>query len=179
MSAFIPLIRDYKPFYIQAASGDTKVCHDTAEWGLVAQTNPYPALPNPKEPYRNDWPGEDGDDEYTEQMHYEAFETEVRFYVKTFASSTQSAREVMLSQLTSFFETIRHGEFELYDTYTGVGYRKVRYAGFSDPEYLARGNWARLKFTAAFKVNDPVTRMKLTSSEGADEETSYQIVEAG
>lgn len=178
MSAFVPPMKGYKPFYIQVASGGGKVCHDTSEWGLVAQTNPYPALPNPKEPYRNDWPGEDGDDEYTEQMHYEGFETEVRFYVKTFSTDTQSAHEVLVSQLNSFFSTVRHGEFEFYDTYTSIGYRKVRYAGYGNPEYLARENWARLMFTVTFKVNDPVTRMKLTSYVNEEEETVYQIEEA-
>lgn len=179
MSAYVPTMKGYRPFYIQVASGDGKVCHDTTEWGLVAQTNPYPALPNPKEPYRNDWPGEDGDDEYTAQMRYEAFEMQVGFYVKCFGSGSQTAAEVLRTQLGSFFAAIRHGEFEVYDAYTNLGFRKARFAGCSDEQFLSRGGWARLTFTATFKVNDPVTRMKLTSSEGADGETSYQIVEAG
>lgn len=178
MSAFVPHMKGYKPIYIQVASGDGKVCHDTTEWGLVAQTNPYPALPNPKEPYRNDWPGEDGDDEYTAQMHYEAFEMQVGFYVKCFNSGTVKAPEVLRLQLDSFFSAVKQGEFDLYDTYTGLGYRKVRYAGYGKPEYLARENWARLIFTATFKVNDPVTRMKLSSSVNEEGETEYKIEEA-
>lgn len=178
MSAFVPPMKGYRPFYIQVASGGGKVCHDTSEWGLVAQTNPYPALPNPKEPYRNDWPGEDGDDEYTAQMHYEAFEMQVGFYVKCFDSDGQTAAGVLRSQLDSFFAAIRHGEFEVFDSYTRLGFRKVRFAGYGDEEFLSRANWARLMFTVTFKVNDPVTRMKLTSYVNEEEETIYQIEEA-
>ena len=164
MSVFVPHMKGYKPFYIQTTVstgiGDPVVtCHDTTEWGLVAQTNPYLALPNPKEPYKNDWPGEDGDDEYTVQMHYEAFEMQVGFYVKCFDSGTQSAVEVLRSQLDSFFSAIRQGEFEVFDSYTGLGFRKVRYAGYGEEDFLARDDWARLTFTVTFKVNDPVTRM--------------------
>ena len=132
-------MRGYKPFYIQVVSGGVKVCHDTTEWGLVARTNPYPALPNPKDPYRNEWPGEDGDDEYTAQMHYEAFEMQVGFYVKCFNSGTVKASEVLRLQLDSFFSAVRQGEFDIYDTYTGLGYRKARYAGYDDPEYIQLG----------------------------------------
>lgn len=157
-------MRGYKPFYIQTTetpeAGEPVVtCHDTTEWGLVAQTNPYSALPTPKEPYRNEWPGEDGDDEYTAQMHYEAFEMQVGFYVKCFDSGSQKAVEVLYSQLNAFFSTIRQGEFEVFDSYTGLGFRKVRYADYGEEKLLARGNWAKLTFTATFKVNDPVTRM--------------------
>lgn len=178
MSAFVPPMKGYKPFYIQVASGGGKVCHDTTEWGLVAQTNPYPALPTPKEPYKNEWPGEDGDDEYTAQMHYEAFEMQVGFYVKCFDSGGQTAAGVLRSQLDSFFAAIRQGEFEVFDSYTQLGFRKVRFAGYGDEEFLSRDNWARLMFTATFKVNDPVTRMKLTSYVNEEEETVYQIEEA-
>ena len=164
MSVFVPVMRDYKPFYIQTtetleSEEPVVTCHDTTKWGLVAKTNPYPALPTPKEPYRNEWPGEDGDDEYTAQMHYEAFEMQVGFYVKCFDSGTQKAVEVLYSQLNSFFSTIRQGEFEVFDSYTGLGFRKVRFAGYGEEELLARGDWAKLTFTATFKVNDPVTRM--------------------
>lgn len=178
MSAFVPLMRGYKPFYIQVASGDGKVCHDTTEWGLVARTNPYTALPNPKEPYKNDWPGEDGDDEYTAQMHYEAFEMQVGFYVKCFDFGGQTSSAMLRSQLDAFFSAIRQGEFEVFDSYTQLGFRKVRFAGYGDEEFLSRGTWACLKFSVTFKVNDPVTRMKLSSSEGASGGTVYQIVEA-
>lgn len=178
MSAFIPHIKDYKPFFIQTDTGSGKVCHDTTEWGLVARTNPYPVLPKPKEPYRNDWAGADGDDEYTAQMHYEGFEMQVGFYVKCFATSTQSATEVLRSQLDSFFSEVRQGEFEVFDSYTKCGFRKVRYGGYGDEEFMARDDWARLCFTVTLKVNDPVSRMKLVSSENEEGETYNQIVEA-
>ena len=78
--AYIPEILNYKPFYIQTDADSEAI--DTTEWGLVAKANPYPLLPTPKQPYKNEWLDEDGDDEYNAQMHYEAIEFDVSFYIK-------------------------------------------------------------------------------------------------
>lgn len=159
--AYIPDIVDYKPFYIQTDADTTAV--DTTEWGLVAKSNPFPVLPTPKEPYKNEWLDEDGDDEYNAQMHYEAFEFSVTFYVKAFGSNAET---VLLSQVNEFFSKIRQGEFKIYDSYTGLGRQRVRYAGFDEEEYKRRfkgtSSWARAIFTVTFKVNDPTTRIVLS-----------------
>lgn len=159
-----PSIAGYKPFYIQV--GDT--CYDTlAEWGFIAKTNPYPALPTPKEPYKNDWPDEDGDDEYVTRMFYESFEFDVQFYVR--ATDVESIR----SALASFFDTIKEGEFSVYDATTGLGRQKVRYAGFKEEQSaIKHGLYARCIFTITFKVNDPVTFMTYNSTTDTIEEIS-------
>ena len=59
---YTPNIPDYKPFYIQCED-DASAKNTATEWGLVAKTNPYPALPDPKEPYKNDFADEDGEEE--------------------------------------------------------------------------------------------------------------------
>lgn len=159
---YIPDIIDYKPFYIQTDADDVAI--DTTAWGMVAKTNPFPALPTPKEVYKNEWLDEDGDDEYNAQMHYESFEFDVQFYVKTIGENAESA---LLSQIDSFFEKVKAGEFMIYDSYTGLGRRKVRYAGFNSDEYKRRykvtEDWARAIFSVTFKVNDPITQITLSN----------------
>ena len=159
--AYIPDIIKYKPFYIQKDVQEGAI--ETTQWGLVAKSNPFPVLPTPKEPYKNEWLDEDGDDEYNAEMHYESFEFEVTFYVKTIGEDAES---VLVSQTRQFFEKIRNGEFMIYDAYTGLGRRKVRYAGYSEESYKhmkesdSSKDWARAIFNVTFKVNDPITRIK-------------------
>lgn len=159
--AYIPDIFDYKPFYIQTDVDATAI--NTTEWGLIAKSNPYPILPQPKGVYKNEWLDENGDDEYNAQMFYEAIEFSVDFFVKCFADGSTSAESVMSSQINSFFDKIKSGEFKVYDSYTGLGWRGVRYAGYEEGEFKKEKNWARLIFTITFKVNDPITRMKLSN----------------
>lgn len=157
---YVPDIIDYKPFYIQseADAGAT----DTVAWGMVAKTNPFPALPTPKEVYKNEWLDEDGDDEYNTKMFYEAYEFNVQFYMKTIGESPEST---LMGQIESFFSKVKEGEFMIYDSFTGIGRQKVRYAGFEEDEFRKGGtgtsSWARAIFTIKFKVNDPTTRISL------------------
>ena len=156
------IISGYQPFYLQKATGNAV---DTrTQWGMVAKTNPYPALPDPKEPYANDWLDEDGLDEYNARMYYQPIDVSVSFYVKAYAESQRTAAEVLRGWLLNFFDFVRDGEFRIYDSYTGIGYRKVRYDGYSEDKFKARGDWACCVITVKFKVNDPTTRMLLSSS---------------
>lgn len=150
---------NYKPFYIQTATDTT--AHDTTEWGLIAQSTPYPLLPDPKDCYKNDWKDENGDDEYNAQIYYKAFTFDVKFIVKTFASQTETAEKVLRDQIDSFFAKIKSGEFKIYDSYKGLGRQKVRYAGYKSESFLKDENWVRHIFTITFKVNDPVTRVTM------------------
>ena len=167
---FIPDIIDYKPFYIQTDVDGKAV--DTREWGLIAKTNPFPALPSPKSPYANDWADEDGEDEYigiTDKngdyhsgMRYESIEFDVTFYIKTVG---EDAEKALISQVESFFDKISRREFKIYDSYTGIGRQRVRYAGFDAESYkrnmLKGSGWARAIFSIKFKANDPITRITL------------------
>ena len=164
--AYIPNISNYKPFYIQTASDNSAI--DTLTWGMVAKSNPYLALPKPKTPYKNEWKDDNGDDEYTTQMFYEADEFTVSFYMKAFdtVSSgvvTKPAVAVLREQLDAFFNKVKNGSFKVYDSYTGLGRKDVRYAGFKEDSFKARGNWARIIFSVTFKMNDPITRVIYSS----------------
>lgn len=156
---YVPDIKDYKPFYIQTEA-DLAALDTAAYFGMVAKSNPYPLLPEPKDVYKNEWKDEDGDDEYTKKMYYKAFEFEVAFYVKAYSSGSESSEAVLRSQVDSFFSKVRDGEFMTFDSYTGVGYMGVRYAGYKEESFLRREDWARAIFTVTFKVNSPTARMK-------------------
>lgn len=156
--AYIPDIIDYRPFYIQTDADEFAI--DTTAFGMVAKSTPYPVLPNPKEPYKNSWLDENGDDEYNDQMFYEPYEFDVSFYVKTLGSD---AEKTMISQLESFFSKVRNGEFKIYDAHTGIGRQKVRYAGYVEENKKVTSSWARLIFTIKFKVNDPIGRVTLSN----------------
>lgn len=159
---YIPSISNYKPFYIQT-EGDGSALDTATAWGLVAKTNPFPLLPNPKEPFKNEWHDEDGDDEYVASMHYESIEFEVSFYIKAYAVSGKSAEQVLREQVDAFFAKIRSGSFKIYDSYTGVGRQSVRYAGYKEDSFKRGGDWARSIFTITFKANDPITRIGLVN----------------
>lgn len=162
---YIPDIVDYKPFYIQTDADGQAI--DTRQWGLVAKSNPFPILPNPKEPFKNDWHDEDGDDEYVDSMRYASIEFDVQFYIKAYATETMSAEGVLRQQIEDFFSKIKNGDFAIYDSYTGIGRKKVRYASYSEESFkrslLSRGDWARVIFTITFKANDPITRIVLNA----------------
>lgn len=153
----IPDIVDYKPFYIQ--TDIDAVAHDTTEWGLVAKVNPYPLLPNPKDPYKNEWKDENGDDEWCDQMRYKAIEFSVSFYIKAYDSPEGTAEEIIRERVDAFFSLIHKGQFKVFDSYNGIGRKKVRYAGFTEESFIRRKNWARSIFQVSFKANDPITRM--------------------
>ena len=153
----IPDIVDYKPFYIQTANDS--VARDTTEWGLVAKVNPYPLLPNPKEPYKNEWHDGNGDEEWVEQLFYESIEFSVSFYIKAYDSPDGTAEEVIRDNVDSFFSLIKNGTFKVFDSYNGIGRQNVRYSGFSEDSFVRRKDWARAIFRVTFKVNDPITRM--------------------
>jgi hypothetical protein len=154
--AYLPNIPNYKPFYIQVAEGTAK---DTQTWGMIAKSNPYPALPEPKEPFKNDWKDQDGDDEYVDEIFYKPIEFSVGFYIKTYATNSDSAVKILHQQLDGFFALVKAGQIMTYDSYTGIGFQKVRYNGYKEESFIARDNWARLICTISFKANDPITRI--------------------
>lgn len=158
--AYIPPIKNYRPFYIQTSSDVSAI--DTTMWGLVAKTNPYNALPEPKETYTNDFKDEHGDDDFTDKIFYKPLEFSVSFYVKCFDTEGKSAQRLLHEQIDAFFAKIKEGEFKIYDSYTGLGRQDVRYVGYESEEFKARDNWAKHVFQVHFKANDPITRIVLS-----------------
>jgi len=156
MSANEIVISGYKPFLIQ--KGNDEVKNSNEQWGVVVQSFPYKLLPKPKDPPKNDWHDQDGDDEYNSTMHYEAYEIEVDFYARARDNTT------LRTNIKAFFDYIKEGEFKIYDTYTGIGRQNVRYADYDPNSYKDKGGRARLIFKIKFKVNDPITQIVLTEN---------------
>lgn len=158
MSIYKPTIKNYKPFYLQP-DGDSLAIDTLDQWGLVAKTNPYYALPEAKELYSNDWHDEDGLDEFNKEIRYKSTDIEVSFYLRANASSRDAAIAELNAQMDAFFSKIRTGEMKIYDSYTQIGRQKVRYKSFKEDSFRAGDNWARLIFSIIFQVNDPITKV--------------------
>lgn len=154
---YVPLIRDYKPFYIQT-SGDLSAW-DTTTYGLVAQTQPFPENYEVKDPYKNDWKDEHGDDEYVVQLFFKAFEYTVKFFIKTYPDTTngKSAVAVMNGLRDSFRSKLVPGEFKIWDSWQEKGYQQVRYVKEVVEERYVCNEYAWMIFSVTFKVNDPDT----------------------
>lgn len=167
---YVPPIRDYKPFYIQSGTAQTATdIKDT--YSVVVKTHDYPSFRKPKEPYKNNWFDEHGDDEYLAQMFYEAFTFKAECVM---LASGATARADLSAGIRAFQDALA-GEFKVYDSWTGFGFQKVRLSQFpmpsdgnfdvfyiKNPTTRVRTEYARVIFTVEFKVNDPVTRMVLS-----------------
>ena len=166
MPIYVPPIHGYKPFYIQAASDLT--AWDTTAYGLVAQTQPSLGKHEAKEPYKNDWHDEHGDDEYVAQMFLKAFEFTVKFYIRTYESTNpaKSAKSVLNTQVGQFFDKIKSGEFKVWDAWQEIGYQKVRYVkdDYDDEKREIEDGFAWTIFSVTFKVNDPATAVSYNST---------------
>jgi len=160
---YIPAIRDYKPFYIQA-NGDV-TAWDTTDYGLVAQTQPFPCNFEVKEPYKNTWFDEHGDEEYIgATMYLKGFEYTVKFFVKTLATVGSSPIEKLNSQIDSFMGKLLQGEFKIWDSWQERGYQSVRYVKQSIEDRDVTDEYAWMLFSVTMKVNDPATEVSYNST---------------
>lgn len=165
MPTYVPAIHGYKPFYIQAASDLTAL--DTTTYGLVAQTQPFPDNCEVKDPYKNDWFDENGDEEYVASMRRKAFQFTVKFYIKTFpttGSTPMSAIAVLNGLRDSFRSKLIPGEFKVWDSWQEKGFQKVRFVKDEVNEREITEDYAWMIFSVTFKVNDPSTAMKYSGN---------------
>lgn len=158
---YVPNIQDYKPLYIQAANDST--AWDTRDYGLVAQTQPYPDNIEIKEPYKNDWFDENGDDEYVSETYAKAIELEVKFYIKTLAATNTDPIDTLNTQKANFRSKIKSGFFKIYDSWQKVGFQKVRFVKDEVEQRVVNDDHAWMIFSVTFKVDDPVTKMTMSS----------------
>ncbi len=155
---YIPTIRDYKPFYIEAERDSS--AWDTTTYGMVAQTQPFPGVMEVKELYKNDWKDEHGDDEYVPySMKLKSFDYTIKFFVKTLATVGSSPIEKLNEQYNGFMDKLLHGEFSIWDSWQERGYRKVRLSKVSIEERDVTDESAWMLFSVTMKVNDPATQV--------------------
>lgn len=159
---YVPSISDYKPFYIQKES-DANAVDIQATYGITIREHEYPLYRTPKEPYKNDWKDEHGDDEWTERMYVQAFTFTVECVIIG-EDNTDVCRNAIRSQLQAFQDYVANGEFAIYDAWTTYGFAKVRISNYSNPEFVAWRGHSRLMFSMEFKVNDPVTPVSFSNN---------------
>lgn len=152
---YIPSIHGYKPFYIQTES-DAQAW-DTTTYGLVAQTQPFPDNCEVKEPYKNDWHDEHGDDEYVAQMYKKSFELTVKFYIKAYSYQGSSALYQLQALKTQFRSKLIPGEFKIYDSWQEKGFQGVRFVKDQVETREITDDVAWMIFSVTFKINDPYT----------------------
>lgn len=197
MSIVVPTIRGYKPFYISTANPQWVTDHyeyvayrsdDSGGLKMVAQSQPFPLEYKLKEPYKNEWPDKDGDEEFSpgnsESYHLEAFELTIKFYVKAVdereagdEDEPSPAHEVTTA-VRVFFNSLSQRKIAIYDSWQGIGFSDVRFVSGNVEERriseVSFGNgsaWAIVAVT--FKVNNP--RAILTSCV-YDEDHEYYIL---
>lgn len=162
---YIPPISDYKPFYIQAATDVT--AWDTTTYGLIAQTQPFPDNCEVKDPYKNDWLDEHGDEEYVAVMRRKAFEFTVKFYIKAYpvtGASPMSAIAVLNGLRDGFRSKLIPGEFKVWDSWQEKGFQKVRFVKDNVEDREITDDYAWMIFSVTFKVNDPATAMRYSGN---------------
>ena len=174
---YVPPISDYKPFYIQFASGAAKDI--LTDYKVVIKNHEYPLNYKAKEPYKNQWKDAHGDEEFigSNGLYLEAFT--IKFECAMFASgaSLDSAIEDLKTGVRTFQNALAGGMFKTYDSWTGYGFQEVRLSEFPTPQQDAYKAWdetvpsstpsknhkARVIFTVTLKINDPKTLMKLSN----------------
>lgn len=164
MAIYLPNIRSYAPFYIQREA-DSSAIDIRSTYGVIIMIHEHPSKRKVKTPYKNDWKDRDGDDEWNNVLNYEAFTLRLKCVIFTKDSDSDAAREELKTAVWVFQESIRDGEFKIYDDWTKYGFQKVRIEEFQeigDGDFDEKDGHCRLIFTVTLKVNDPTTRMALS-----------------
>lgn len=159
----VPPISDYRPFYIQLQTGLAQNILDT--YKVVVRAHDYPSTLKVKEPYKNNWKDQHGDEEYIapDGLKYEAFTFKLECAMFAQASSTDTAIAEIRAGLRTFQDALSKGFMRVYDAFTGWGFREVRLQEFPTPPEDAYDVWnghTRLLFSVTLKVNDPKNLMK-------------------
>lgn len=135
----------FHELYFQFASGGKLKASD---YGFYAVEVPYPGAPEVKEPYKNDWYDEDGDDEYIPSSpKFKSFEFEVTLAYNGQAPMFADSLYLLLSDL-------KREEFAFYSVFGHWGRKDVRYVSYTTDAYHFDDVFI---FKLKFKVNDPVT----------------------
>lgn len=142
--------------------GEAEIIELGEHFGFYGMEIPFKMQYSVKEPEKNDWADEDGDDEYIpdDGLKMQAFEIEIKLGYKGDKKTANDRLQNLLNYLTGRDGT--GSTMKLYSTYTGIGYNDVRFKSISDDAELVRdddGDILIIKVT--LKVNDPITRVSL------------------
>ncbi|MBR5414173.1 MAG: hypothetical protein IK114_14275 [Fibrobacter sp.] len=159
---YVPSISDYKPFYLQFETGFA--IDILQNYSVIVRAHDYPAALKVKEPYKNQWKDQHGDEEYISPLglNFEAFTFKLECVIFARGASDDAAIAELKTAIRNFQMALSQGFMKTYDAYTGFGFRQVRLQEFPQPEEDAYSVWngcTRVLFQVVLKVNDPVTSM--------------------
>lgn len=169
---YVPAISDYKPFYIQY--GTNTIVDLLNDYKVVIKTHDYPMALKAKEPYKNDWKDQHGDEEYigSNGLYFEAFTFTLECAMFASSSTEDGAIADLNVGIRAFRSLLAQGLFKTYDSWTGFGFKDVRLQEFPMPDSSAYSVWGqkplgsdtreyrtRVIFKVILKVNDPASHL--------------------
>lgn len=166
----------WQNFYLQKMGTDGSnnaypVCESVATWGIFCKEIPFALAGSVKEPAKNEWYDEHGDEEHIPStgLYMKAYDMTVKFGCKAIAAGSHDADVFNVTvasvraNVAAFLEYLRSsGMMNMYSSYTGVGRQKVRLDSYSDGEWINDNGIMMLVFDIKFKVNDPITEITLS-----------------
>lgn len=151
-----------KPYAILFKKADDASAVDSFDrWGIVCKEFPFKLRGEAKSLSSNTWKDEHGSDEYVpSELMTDSYEIKAEFAYKGALNSANAQVRDFLDYLTGKGGT--GAELSVYDTYTRIGRRGVRFVSVDEDVFWRREDCGDVVvFAVNFKVNDPVTDITL------------------
>lgn len=144
-------------------TGSSVVKDSVRDFGMYCKDVPFTMFGEAKELVSDNFTDEDGEDEYIPSvLPMKSYTMEVTFAFKGDRDSANKALRNFVSYLTGRDSNSEGAEFDMYSTYTEIGRQKCRFVSLSNDAELVREDGYDILFPKiTFKVNDPVTDIKL------------------
>lgn len=160
-------------------TGEETVYSSFGGWNIACTEVPFEIGGEPKEPYKNDWKDEHGEDTYIPNtLVLKAYDMRVKFAYKGAVSSAYGVltafRDFLIgvagtkkySGGTATQELVDGGaSLDIYFPYTGIGRQKCYLKQFADSAFTKSNIDDVLEFSAVFRVTDPLTSITLTDEQ--------------
>ena len=168
---------DWRNFYLQKmgmTSGNPYPLKESvSSWGVWCSEIPFVIYGKTKDIAKRTWPDEHGDDEYIPSggACLEAYTMKVKFGCKkmnTMADGNTSISAVsdVRKNVGKFLEYLRSsGMMMMYSSHTRIGRQYVRLQDVSEnAKWKSKDGQEFLVFEVTFKVNDPMTDVKIVNN---------------
>lgn len=144
-------------------TGSGVVKDSVRDFGMYCKDVPFTMFGEAKELVSDNFTDEDGEDEYIPSvLPMKSYTMEVTFAFKGDRDSANKALRSFVNYLTGRDTNSEGAEFDMYSTYTEIGRQKCRFVSLSNDAELVREDGYDILFPKiTFKVNDPVTDIKL------------------
>lgn len=163
----------YKPFLIRKQSDGARTFDSSKEWELYCSSFPFQVIGDAKDVPSRSWNDEHGDDEFIPKtICIKSYEIDVDLACRGDKEHAYNNIINFLKYITGR-DTENSGEtygstLQIYDTYTTIGRQYCRYVKCENKGYEVYDvvsdsvkEETLTAFTVTFKVNDPITDIKL------------------